>query len=192
MVGAVERVRPKMMTVVAIMAGLLPILWSTGTGSEVMQRIAVPMIGGMVSSTLLTLIVIPPSTAWSRAMVVTRDPNCGCCRGWVTHMRKAGFPVEIVEVADVTPLKTRLGVPDSLMSCHTAEIGGYVVEGHVPAEAIKRLLIERPKVTGLAVAGMPVGSPGMQVPGQAPEDDVVIFSASRQHVFARYRGLQQI
>jgi hypothetical protein len=126
-------------------------------------------------------------------MVVTRDPNCGCCRGWVTHMRKAGFPVEMVEVADVTPLKTRLGVPDSLMSCHTAEIGGYVVEGHVPAEAIKRLLIERPKVTGLAVAGMPVGSPGMQVPGQAPEDyDVVIFSASRQHVFARYRGLQQI
>ena len=99
----------------------------------------------------------------------------------------------MVEVADVTPLKTRLGVPDSLMSCHTAEIGGYVVEGHVPAEAIKRLLIERPKVTGLAVAGMPVGSPGMQVPGQAPEDyDVVIFSASRQHVFARYRGLQQI
>lgn len=98
-------------------------------------------------------------------MTVTRDPNCGCCHGWVTHVRAAGFSVEMVEIADVMPLKTRLGVPDGLMSCHTAEIGGYVVEGHVPADAIKRLLIERPKVTGLAVAGMPVGSPGMQVPG---------------------------
>lgn len=126
-------------------------------------------------------------------MTVTRDPNCGCCGGWVTHVRAAGFPVEVVEIADVLPLKTRLGVSDDLMSCHTAEIDGYVVEGHVPAEAIKRLLIERPKVTGLAVAAMPVGSPGMQVPGQASQDyEVIIFSAGRQNVFARYRGLQQI
>ena len=108
-------------------------------------------------------------------------------------MQAAGFPVEVVEVANVAPLKLKLGVPDALASCHTAEIGGYVLEGHVPAEAIKRLLAERPKVIGLAVAGMPVGSPGMEVPGQAPDIyDVVVFSAGRQNVFARYRGAQPI
>lgn len=126
-------------------------------------------------------------------MVVTRDPNCGCCGNWVTHVKAAGFPVEVVEVPDVAPLKAKLGVPDALASCHTVEVGGYVVEGHVPAEAIKRLLAEKPKVTGLAVAGMPVGSPGMEVPGQAPDAyGVVVFSAGRQNVFARYRGLQSI
>lgn len=126
-------------------------------------------------------------------MTVTRDPSCGCCGNWVTHVKAAGFTVEVVEVPDVAPLKARLGVPDPLASCHTAEIGGYVVEGHVPAEAIKRLLTERPKATGLAVAGMPVGSPGMEVAGQQPDTyEVVIFSADRQNVFARYRGQRQI
>lgn len=126
-------------------------------------------------------------------MIVTRDPNCGCCSSWVTHAKAAGFAVEVVEVPDVAPLKARLGVPDPLASCHTAEIGGYVVEGHVPAEAIKRLLTERPKATGLAVAGMPVGSPGMEVAGQQPDSyEVMIFSAGRQNVFARYRGLRQV
>lgn len=126
-------------------------------------------------------------------MVVTRDPNCGCCGNWVKHVKASGFPVEVVEVPDVAPLKTKLGVPDALASCHTAEVGGYVLEGHVPAEAIKRLLAEKPKVTGLAVAGMPVGSPGMEVPGQAPDSyDVVVFSAGRQNIFARYRGAQPI
>jgi hypothetical protein len=99
----------------------------------------------------------------------------------------------VIQVDDVMPLKIRLGVPEALMSCHTAEIGGYVIEGHVPAEAIKRLLIERPKAIGLAVSGMPVGSPGMEVPGQAPQSyDITVFSAGKRHVFARYRGLQQI
>lgn len=126
-------------------------------------------------------------------MTVTRDPSCGCCGNWVAHVKAAGFSVDVVEITDVAPLKARLGVPDGLASCHTAEIGGYVVEGHVPAEAIKRLLVERPRVTGIAVAGMPVGSPGMEVPGQAPEAyDVMIFSAGRENVFARYRGRQQI
>lgn len=126
-------------------------------------------------------------------MVVTRDPNCGCCGAWVAHARAAGFPVEMVEAADVMPLKLRLGVPEALMSCHTAEVGGYVVEGHVPAEAIKRLLAERPQASGIAVAGMPVGSPGMDVPGQAPEAyEVVLFSPSGQRVFARYLGQQAV
>lgn len=126
-------------------------------------------------------------------MTVTRDPNCGCCGNWVEHIKAAGFPVDVVQVDNVLPLKAKLGVPEALMSCHTAEIGGYVIEGHVPAEAVKRLLVERPKAIGIAVPGMPVGSPGMEVPGQAPQSyEIAIFSASTQHVFARYRGLQQV
>ncbi len=81
-------------------------------------------------------------------MVVTKDPSCGCCRGWAEHVRAAGFPIEIVESASVGRLKARLGVPQDLAGCHTAEVGGYVVEGHVPAAAIRRLLEERPAATG--------------------------------------------
>lgn len=151
------------------------------------------MLGAAQFAGALTL----PSLSWATEtlpkMTVTRDSNCGCCGNWVAHVKAAGFPVEMVEVSDLAPLKARLGVPDPLASCHTAEIGGYVVEGHVPAEAIRRLLVERPKAIGLAVAGMPVGSPGMEVAGQALDIyEIVIFSAGRQHLFARYRGLRQI
>lgn len=126
-------------------------------------------------------------------MTVTRDPYCGCCGSWVEHIRSAGFPVDVVEIPDVMPLKAKLGVPGGLMSCHTAEIDGYVIEGHVPAGAIRRLLVERPQARGIAVAGMPTGSPGMEVPGQPPQDyEVVAFSADGQRIFARYRGLQPI
>lgn len=122
-------------------------------------------------------------------MTVTKDPNCGCCGAWVNHIREAGFPVELIESAAVDRLKARLGVPQALASCHTAEVGGYVIEGHVPAAAIKRLLSEKPQATGLAVPGMPVGSPGMEVEGV--EDDtyeVVLFGPAGQRSFARYRG----
>jgi len=126
-------------------------------------------------------------------MTVTRDPYCGCCGSWVEHVRGAGFPVEVVEIADVMPLKARLGVPAALTSCHTAEVDGYVIEGHVPAEAIRRLLVERPRATGVAVAGMPVGSPGMEVPDQPSQAyEVILFSNDAPRVFARYRGLRQI
>ena len=122
-------------------------------------------------------------------MTVTRDPSCGCCGGWVAHVKAAGFPVEVIEAVDVAPIKARLGVPDALVACHTAEVGGYVVEGHVPADAIKRLLVERPRATGLAVAGMPVGSPGMEVPGTPPDIyEVVLFAPGSQRLFARYHG----
>lgn len=126
-------------------------------------------------------------------VVVTKDPNCGCCSGWVDHMKAAGFPVEVVTTPQVNRVKVRLGVPDDLASCHTAEVGGYVIEGHVPADAIKRLLAERPHAKGLAVPGMPVGSPGMEVAGT--ENDlyaVVLFGPSGRSTFARYRGSRQV
>jgi len=151
------------------------------------------MIGAAQAFTAMALTGAAAATETLPKMTVTRDPNCGCCSNWVKHIKAAGFPVDVVEIDDVMPLKAKLGVPEALMSCHTAEIGGYVIEGHVPAEAVKRLLVERPKAIGIAVPGMPVGSPGMEVPGQAPQPyEIAIFSAGKQHVFARYRGLQQV
>ena len=121
-------------------------------------------------------------------MRVHRDPNCGCCEAWIAHVRQTGFEARSVVVADMDAVKRRLGVPSALASCHTAEIDGLLVEGHVPAEAIVRLLGERPAVLGLAVPGMPIGSPGMETPG-AKRDPfrVIAFEANgRTSVFADY------
>ena len=97
-------------------------------------------------------------------MVVHKSPTCGCCNSWIEHMRKAGFKVESRNVDDMSPVKARVGVPPAKGSCHTAEVGGYFIEGHVPAEDVKRLLAERPDAKGLTVPGMPGGSPGMELP----------------------------
>ncbi|MEW5888185.1 MAG: DUF411 domain-containing protein [Pseudomonadota bacterium] len=121
-------------------------------------------------------------------VVVYKDPNCGCCGAWADHLRDSGFPVKVIENRDMTVLKQRLGVPDKLASCHTAEVGGYILEGHVPAQSVKRLLAEKPKVKGLAVPGMPAGSPGMEVGNRRDPYDVVAFGAEGSaRVFDRYR-----
>lgn len=88
--------------------------------------------------------------------------NCGCCTGWVQHLKDAGFTVTVQETAQLPAVRKRLGVPGDLAACHTAEIGGYVIEGHVPAFALRQLLEKRPTAIGLAVPGMPAGSPGME------------------------------
>lgn len=106
---------------------------------------------------------------------VWKDPSCGCCEGWVRHMRDAGFNVTVREVADVRPVKAANGVPEVLWSCHTAIVEGYVVEGHVPAADVRRLLAERPPAKGLSAPGMPPSSPGMDIPGTPYE--VVAFGA---------------
>jgi hypothetical protein len=126
-------------------------------------------------------------------MVVTKDPSCGCCSGWVEHVRSAGFQVEVIESRDLAPLKVRLGIPTHLAACHTAEIGRYVLEGHVPAPAIERFLAERPAATGLAVPGMPVGSPGMEVSGSPDERyEVILFGPSGERVYARFHGHREL
>jgi hypothetical protein len=145
------------------------------------------LLAGFAASGLIATARSPLAAGTLPKMVVTKDPNCGCCTGWVEHVRAAGFDVEVVESAEVNRLKTRLGVPQALASCHTAEIGGYVIEGHVPPTAIKRLLAEKPDGKGLAVPGMPVGSPGMEVEGMEPETyEVVLFGPSGQRTYARY------
>jgi hypothetical protein len=135
--------------------------------------------------------VLPVQAAARPKVVVSRDPSCGCCGAWAEHLRRAGFPVEIVETTNVNAVKQRLGVPPDLAACHTAEVQGYVIEGHVPASAILRLLEERPQATGLAVPGMPIGSPGME--GGRPETyEVVLFGSQGRRTFARYTGDRQL
>jgi hypothetical protein len=125
-------------------------------------------------------------------VTVTKDPNCGCCSEWVEHLRQAGFVVEVRDAPDVNRMKARLGVPSDLAACHTAEVSGYVIEGHVPASALRRFLGERPNAKGLAVAGMPVGSPGMEAPDAPPDTyDVILFGPTRR-VYARFRGAVEI
>lgn len=97
-------------------------------------------------------------------VTVHKSPTCGCCKLWVTHLEQAGFPVAVVESDDLNPIKLEVGVPPGMGSCHTAQVSGYFIEGHVPADDIVRLITERPDVRGLAVPGMPMGSPGMEVP----------------------------
>jgi len=122
-------------------------------------------------------------------MRVSKDPTCGCCSGWVDHVQTAGFQTTVIEISDLSPLKSRLRVPGHLASCHTAKIGGYVIEGHVPAPAIKRLLLERPAAIGLAVPGMPVGSPGMEVSGTPDEPyEVILFGPSGDRIYGRFKG----
>ena len=124
-------------------------------------------------------------------ILVHKDPNCGCCEEWAAHLRKAGFNVTTQNSTRMNAIKAKLGVPAELASCHTAEVNGYVIEGHVPAAEITRLVSEKPKAKGLAVAGMPIGSPGMEG-GEPDTYDVVIFGEFGHQTFARYRGAQAI
>jgi hypothetical protein len=111
-------------------------------------------------------------------LTVYKSPTCGCCKNWVEHVKEAGFTVEVHDVNNMSDIKADAGVPASAQSCHTAIVGGYAIEGHVPAATIQRLLREKPAVAGVAVPGMPVGSPGMEVPGEpADKYDVLAFKA---------------
>ena len=110
----------------------------------------------------------------STTLVVYKSPTCGCCTAWVDHMKENGFTVEVHDTPDVTPVKLQGGIASDLHSCHTAFIGGYALEGHVPAADVQRLLRERPAVIGLAVPGMPMGSPGMEG-GTKQRYDVLAF-----------------
>ena len=119
-------------------------------------------------------------------LVVYKTPTCGCCKAWVDHMRESGFAVEVHDLGDLTAVKNEAGVPDELRTCHTARIGGYVVEGHVPAADVKRLLAERPAVAGIGTPGMPVGSPGMEGVYRDRYDVLTFGGTEKPRVFASH------
>ena len=112
-------------------------------------------------------------------MTVYKSPTCGCCGKWVELMRASGFDVTVSDMPDVSPVKDKQGVPSALRSCHTAVVGGYAIEGHVPVDLVKKLLKEKPNAAGIAVPGMPMGSPGME--GERKDDyNVVMFDQAGQ------------
>lgn len=124
-------------------------------------------------------------------VVVHKAPNCGCCSLWVQHLRNAGLAVRVEEAADLKIVRARLGVPAALAACHTAEVAGYVLEGHVPVAALRRLLSERPNATGLAVPGMPIGSPGME--GRPPQAfTVLLFGPEGAKPYMRFIGERSV
>ena len=123
-------------------------------------------------------------------ITVHKDPACDCCTGWVTHLEQNGFRVQVIETQELNRVKSRLGVPSDLAACHTAEANGFVLEGHVPAAAAQRFLTERPQAKGLAVPGMPSGSPGMG--GDPEEYDVILFGANERRVYARFKGDKEV
>ena len=125
------------------------------SGDSSFTLIAPPQVTGAASS---------PDSKFQSVLVVYKNESCGCCGEWVKHVERAGFKVEVHNESNLNDVKVRLGVPAAKGSCHTAEIDGYLIEGHVPAEDIRRLLAERPDARGLVVAGMRAGSPGMEVP----------------------------
>lgn len=138
-------------------------------------------------ATLLTLgtsAVVPAHAA--ETIDVYKSPYCGCCGKWAEHIRKAGFTVRTHEVTDVPGTRKQLGMPDELASCHTAKVGKYIIEGHVPAADIKRLLKENPKALGLAVPAMPPGSPGMDVPNSPPYETLLVQADGSKRVFAKH------
>lgn len=123
---------------------------------------------------------LPPMEVW-------KTPACGCCSVWVEHMEAAGFRVKVNDLNDVTPIKTRLKVPPRVATCHTAVVDGYVVEGHVPAADVRRLLKERPDILGLVVPGMPAGSPGMESPRPEPYDVLALGRDGTLEVYSSHQ-----
>lgn len=122
-------------------------------------------------------------------IVVYKSPSCGCCGKWLEHLKKNNFNVKEIVTNDVHAIKDKYGVPDAMAACHTAMVDGYVIEGHVPADDIKTLLKAKPKVAGIAVPGMPVGTPGMEMGGKKEPYKVISFDSEKHYkVFNSYEG----
>jgi hypothetical protein len=151
--------------------------------SKITRRAALSLLGAAA---------LAPCSAWAAWPLVTvhKDPTCGCCSGWIAHLETHGFRTKTIETKALNRLKAKLGVPFELTACHTAQVGGYLIEGHVPAAAIERLLRERPKARGLAVPGMPSGSPGMT--GDYEEYQVILFGENEQRVYGKFKGEKEL
>jgi hypothetical protein len=137
----------------------------------------------------LALFMLSAITAFAQGaprVEVFKSASCGCCGAWVDHLRENGFEVKTHDVTDVPAQRKKLGMPERLGSCHSAKVGGYVIEGHVPAADIRRLLKEKPRAIGLAVPSMPPGSPGMEGPRSVPYDTLLVGRDGSDRVFAKH------
>ncbi len=139
---------------------------------------------GLIAVFGLGLLQAVPAAA--AEVVIYKSPECGCCGKWARHLEGAGFTVKIRNVEDMEPIKRRAGVTDELISCHTAFTAGYVIEGHVPAPSLHKLLAERPDIRGLAVPGMPMGAPGMDGGEREPYEVLSFAKGGKVALYARY------
>lgn len=147
-------------------------------------------VRNLFAPTFAAALLAAGAAAAAPALHVVKTATCGCCTAWVEHMQEAGFDVGVENAAhgELMALKVRLGLQEDQVSCHTARIDGYVIEGHVPAQDVKRLLEERPEALGLAVPGMPLGSPGMDFgDGSEPYDTLLVGENGEAEVFASHR-----
>jgi hypothetical protein len=160
--------------------------WMTHHGPSMRRR---QWLG--TAAVLASALVHPTLHAQATTLVVWKDPNCGCCQMWIEHLHAHGFKTEIRDVGNSSARK-RLGMPEHFGSCHTASVAGYVIEGHVPAAEIHRLLKERPTALGLAVPGMPIGSPGMDGPEYKGRKDtfevLLVLKNGQSKTYKRYPG----
>lgn len=153
------------------------------------NRVAFVALAALIVATAIAALLYaqrPVQTAAGADVIVYKHPQCGCCAAWVRHMEQAGFDVSVRDEIDPEERWTQHGIPEELGSCHTATVGGYVIEGHVPAEDVYRLLEERPDVRGLAVPGMPVGSPGMEGPNPQPFEVLLLKEGGEVEVYRRH------
>jgi hypothetical protein len=144
-----------------------------------MKRLAFALLGAVFAFNGYAATALPSVDVYKSAL-------CGCCGGWVEHMRQNGFDVRVHDVGDVPGARKALGMPERLAACHTAKIGAYVVEGHVPAADVQRLLAAKPKALGIAVPSMPPGSPGMENPRPVPYETLLVRTDGSTEVFARH------
>ncbi len=144
------------------------------------------MLGGAVFTGMTATACA--QTRPSRNLTVFKTPTCACCDAWIAHMREAGFNTTTTVLPSLQSVRSSGGMPDGLASCHTGRVGGYLVEGHVPAQDVIRLLAERPTAVGLAAPGMPLGSPGMETPQghREPYDTLLVLHSGDTRVFARH------
>lgn len=153
---------------------------SAGSGDVQQQAAVVPASAAALPT------ATPATSGDTNRLVVYKSPTCGCCRAWVDHVRDAGFEVEVHDIAAVDSVKSASGVPADLRSCHTAHVAGYTIEGHVPAVDLRRFLRERPQVAGIAVPGMPMGSPGMEGAYKDRYDVVTFGGGAPSRVYASH------
>jgi hypothetical protein len=149
------------------------------------KRVVLTLWLGGLAGLLAAIGLIATHNSQAADVVVYKSPTCGCCNKWVDHLQQAGFSVEVHDLHDLGPVKAEHAIPPSLRSCHTATVDGYVVEGHVPADLVQRLLEERPPIRGLAVPGMPMGSPGMEGPYKDAYEVLAIAEDGRTSVYVR-------
>jgi hypothetical protein len=152
-----------------------------------MSRLASVLLSGAGAAMLVTAVLAQrPAQDKSSELTVYKSPTCGCCGKWIEHMKAAGFQVKVVDLDDLTEIKQASGVPMKLRTCHTGVVGNYAIEGHVPADVVKKLLAEKPAAAGIAVPGMPIGSPGMEVGNQKDSYEVFLFDKTgKTTVFAK-------